>query len=149
MCHLAKGSEEAVSGTPFHEFLGVRFITREATADGAHAVVEMEGRSDLMGPSGYLEGGIIATLVDIAGASSCARALDSWRVATEHISMSYLAPGKIGPFRATGKVLRFGQRDAVAQVEVTDEGATSRLMSVALLTVRKLEERKTEPHFRE
>jgi hypothetical protein len=46
-------------------------------------------------------------------------------VATEHIAISFLAPGRIGPVRATAKRLRVGEHDGVAEVKVVDLGRTA------------------------
>ena len=61
------------------------------------------------------------------------------RVATEHISILFLAPGREGPVRATGTPLRVGRHDAVAEVRIVDTGRDDRLMAVALVTVRLLD----------
>lgn len=58
--------------------------------DGAH-VVELDMRDDLRGPAGSLGGGLIAVLVDCAGASALASAGDRRPVATSHTSIDYLA----------------------------------------------------------
>lgn len=130
------------TGTAFHRFLGIEWQSEWQAGphdDDGTFVITMARRDELCGPAGSLEGGIVATLVDVAGATAGARALGSPLVATEHISVSYLAPGRVGPFRATGTVLRRGRRDAVADVRVEDTGNGGRLMAVALVTVRLLE----------
>jgi uncharacterized protein (TIGR00369 family) len=121
-------------GTAFQRWLGMRW--ERAPGEGAVAVV-MEIRDDLRGPAGSLEGGVVSTLADVAGASACAVEAGSL-VATEHIAISLLAPGREGPVRATASVLRTGRRDAVAEVRIVDEGKDNRLMAVALVTVRVL-----------
>lgn len=125
---------EAV-GTRFQQSLGARWASVED--DPAAVAVELVLRPELCGPAGSLEGGIVATLADVAGASAAARALGSM-VATQHISISYLAPGRVGPVRAVGTPLRVGRRDVVAEVRITDRGNGDRLMAVALVTVRGL-----------
>jgi uncharacterized protein (TIGR00369 family) len=125
-------------GTPFQRSLGLRW--GRGDVDDSVAVV-MEMRDDLRGPAGSLEGGVVSTLADVAGASTCAMAVGSL-VATEHISITFLAPGREGPVRATGALLRSGRNDAVAEVRVADLGRDERLMAVALVTVRVLGERK-------
>ena len=102
--------------------------------------VVMEMRDDLRGPAGSLEGGVVSTLADVAGASAAAMAVRSL-VATQSIAISFLAPGRIGPVRATGVVLRIGREDAVADVRVVDVGNEERLMAAALVTVRVLRDR--------
>src|SRR5579864_3419229 len=121
-------------GTAFQRSLGLRW--RRGDGDNSVAVV-MDMRDDLRGPAGSLEGGVVSTLADVAGASTCAMAVGSL-VATEHISISFIAPGREGPIRATGTLLRSGRNDAVAEVRVEDAGKDNRLMAVALVTVRIL-----------
>jgi len=126
-------------GTAFRRWLGLRW--ERAPGERAVAVV-LDVRDDLRGPAGSLEGGVVSTLADVAGASACA--VEAGRlVATEHIAISLLAPGRVGPVRATATVLRSGRRDAVAEVRVVDEGKDNRLMAVALVTVRILGDQPT------
>ena len=124
-------------GTAFQRSLGLRW--RRGAGENSVAVV-MDMRDDLRGPAGSLEGGVVSTLADVAGASTCAMAVGSL-VATEHISVSFIAPGREGPIRATGALLRSGRNDAVAEVRIEDAGKDNRLMAVALVTVRVLHER--------
>jgi len=125
-------------GTPFQQSLALRW-SFEPSTEGA-VMVEMEMRDDLRGPAGSLEGGVVSTLVDVAGASAAARVAGGL-VATQSIALSFLAPGRHGPIRATGTTLRVGRRDAVSEVRVIDTGNGDRLMAVALVTLRILEER--------
>lgn len=127
------------AGTAFQRLLGLRW--RQADDPEPGVAVELELRPELCGPAGSLEGGIVSTLVDVAGASACAMALGSPLVATEHLSVSLLAPGRVGPITASAVVLRQGRRDAVAEVRVVDRGRDDRLVAVALVTVRLLEPR--------
>src|SRR5437588_9008271 len=100
----------------------------------------MQMRDELRGPAGSLEGGVVSTLADVAGASAAAMAVGAL-VATQHMAISFLAPGRVGPVRATGVVLRTGREDSVAEVRIVDSGNDERLMAVALVTVRVLRDR--------
>jgi uncharacterized protein (TIGR00369 family) len=104
-------------------------------------IVEMDMRDDLRGPAGTLEGGVVSTIVDVAGASAAARVVGSL-VATQSIAVSFLAPGRSGPIRAIGTTVRVGRQDAVSEVRVVDVGNDNRLMAVALVTLRVLRESK-------
>jgi uncharacterized protein (TIGR00369 family) len=107
--------------------------------DGSGAVaIEMDIRDDLRGPAGSLEGGVVSTLADVAGASAIGFSVGM--VATEHLAISFLAPGREGPIRAIGTPLRIGRHDGVAEVRVVDLGKDSRLMAVAFVTVRILKD---------
>jgi len=117
-------------GTPFHQSLGLRW----AFPDGA-VVVTLDLRDDMRGPAGALEGGIVSTLIDVAGASAAAAATGSL-VVTQQMSISFLAPGRVGPIAAEGRTVRVGQYDVVSEVRVTDEGKGDRLIATALATFK-------------
>jgi acyl-CoA thioesterase len=121
------------AGTPFQRSLGLRW----SFDDGAPAAVEIavEIHDGVRGPVGSLEGGVVATLVDVAGASAAARATGRM-VATQQMSLSFLAPGRVGPVVARARPVRVGRDDVVSEVHVTDRGRDGRLVAVALVTLR-------------
>jgi uncharacterized protein (TIGR00369 family) len=123
-------------GTPFQQALGLRW--RTTGDDSATVLVDMDVRPELCGPAGSVEGGVLCTLADVAGASVAARATGRL-VATQHVAISFLAPGRVGPLRGAGTLLRAGRTDAVAEVRVTDTGKEDRLVAVGLVTVRVLD----------
>jgi uncharacterized protein (TIGR00369 family) len=122
-------------GTPYQQSLGLRWLAGD-TAD--QVAVELDVRDDLRGPAGSLEGGVVSTLVDVAGASTAAMAVKGL-VATQQMSVSFLAPGREGPVRATGTPMRVGKTDAVVEVRVVDRGHADRLMAVGLVTVKVID----------
>lgn len=122
--------------TPFQRSLGLHWSVPD---DGSERIViEMDIRDDQRGPAGTLEGGVVSTIVDVAGASAVA--FRAGFVATEHMAISFIAPGRVGPIRATGTPLRIGKHDGVAEVRVVDVGRDERLVAVAQVTVRILGE---------
>lgn len=122
-------------GTPFQQFLGLHW---NILADGSGGVaVEMDIRDDLRAPTGMLEGGVISTLVDVAGASAIAMA--AGMVATENLSISFVDPGRVGPVRATAVPLRIGRHEGLCEVKVVDLGRGERLMAIGIVTTRILE----------
>jgi len=132
-------SDDKAIGTPFQQSLGLRWMLGE---EEGQVAVEMDMRADLCGPAGSLEGGVVSTIVDVAGASAAAAAVGGL-VATQNMTVSFLAPGRVGPIRAVGTPLRVGKVDAVADVRVTDLGKDSRLIAVGLVTVKLI-----DPSFR-
>jgi uncharacterized protein (TIGR00369 family) len=112
---------------PFFEYLGLRWNT----IDGTRVSIEMDMRADLCGPAGILQGGITATLVDVAAASTAALS-GTELVATTEMTLHYLAPGRVGPIKAVGELLRSGARTFAVEVRVFDQGEDERLMAVAL-----------------
>jgi uncharacterized protein (TIGR00369 family) len=117
-------------GTPFQRSLGLRW---SSLADGVS--VSLDPHDDVRGPAGSVEGGVVSTLVDVAGASAAAAATGRL-VATQHMAVSFIAPGRAGPIRADGRTLRVGRTDVVTEVRVVDEGNDGRLIAVALVTLK-------------
>ena len=115
--------------------------TAEDESGGVY--VEMQMRDDLRGPAGSLEGGVVSTLIDVAGATAAAMSTGEL-VATENISLSLLAPGREGPIRATAVSLRVGRHDVVTEVRVVDHGKDDRLIAIGLVTCRVLLDRKDQ-----
>ena len=124
---------ESEGATPFHRSLGLRWLN----GDDGSVIVELDIHDEIRGPVGSLEGGVVSTLVDVAGASAAAMAMQSM-VATADMTIKFLAPGRVGPVRATGVPLRVGSDSAVVEVKVIDTGKDDRLMATGLLTIRAL-----------
>jgi len=122
-------------GTPFQQSLGLRWLAGD---EPGQIAVELDVGDELRGPAGSLEGGVVSTIADVAGASAGARAVNGL-VATQHMSISFLAPGREGPVRATGTPLRVGKSDAVIEVRVVDRGRDDRLIAAALVTVKVID----------
>jgi uncharacterized protein (TIGR00369 family) len=109
---------------------------RSYDQDGVH-IVELEVSDDILGPGGAVHGGIIASLVDRAGAYAVAR--DSQRVvATSNMALNYLALADVGPLRAMASTLRVGRQLGVVEVKVVDAGRDDRLVATALVTLSYL-----------
>jgi acyl-coenzyme A thioesterase PaaI-like protein len=54
------------------------------------------------------------------------------------MTVHFLAPGRVGPVRATGIVVRQGKGHAVVEVRVIDVGKDDRLMAIGLVDMRAL-----------
>jgi len=119
-------------GCEFFDSLSYRHIEQ----DGRFGV-EMDVTDDLRGPAGSVHGGLVAMLVDVAAASSVARATGR-PVATASTSIQYLAAGRAGPLRAIGGLLRTSEALGVVDVKVTDVGRDDRLLAAAHVTLRFL-----------
>ncbi len=98
-------------------------------------VIEVDPRPDLVNAAGMLQGGVVATLIDVAGGVAAARASSTRTVFTSDLTVHYLAAGRVGPVRAVADVLRRGDRAVVVEVRVLDAGAADRLMAVAVMTL--------------
>ena len=132
------GDDKQRIGTDFQRWLGLHWGLAEDQSGSFY--VEMQMRDDLRGPAGSLEGGVVSTLLDVAGATAAAMATGEM-VATEHIAISLLAPGREGPIRATATPLRVGRHDVVSEVKVVDHGNDDRLIATGLVTCRVLLDR--------
>jgi uncharacterized protein (TIGR00369 family) len=111
---------------------------RSYDEDGTH-VVELDITEDIRGPSGAVHGGLIASLVDRAGAYAAHR--DSQRtVVTSSVALNYLAAADAGPLQAVATTLRIGGRQGVVEVRVHDAGRDGLLVATALLTLSYLSE---------
>ena len=116
-----------VERRPFFDHLGLRWTDVRPTG----VTVELDIRDDLRGPAGTLQGGVIATVVDVAAASTAAQG--SGLVATSEMTIHFLAPGRIGPVRAVGELLHSrSSGGAAVEIRVYDAGNSDRLMAVAL-----------------
>lgn len=115
---------------PFLLYLGVR-----VSPEGEEPIVcEIDLAEDLRNSGGVLNGGVIATLVDVAGGVAAARAQNSPHISTSSLHTQYLSPVRVGPARATARVARSGRRSTVVQVEIVDAGVEEDDV-VALATV--------------
>ncbi len=102
-------------------------------------VVEMENRPDLANTRGALQGGLVATLIDIAGGRLADRLVaDGQSVTTADMTVHFLAPVVVGPARAEATVVRAGKRIIVTAVDVTDVGR-DRLAARATLSFAVLD----------
>jgi uncharacterized protein (TIGR00369 family) len=109
---------------------------------GDDHVVELEISPDIRGPSGAVHGGLIASLVDRAGAYA-AHAASSRTVATSTLSLSFLAAATQGPLRAVATNLRIGRQQGVVEVRVHDAGRDDVLVATALITLSFLRAQRT------
>ena len=89
-----------------------------------------------------VHGGVIATLIDVAGAAAAFSKVDLDVVktgATGSLSIQYLAPARAAPLRAVAEVIRRGKRQVATEVSVYAEGdaeavlVAKALMSTALI----------------
>ncbi|CRZ15015.1 PaaI family thioesterase [Mycolicibacterium neworleansense] len=110
----------------------------ESTAD--RLVLEMDNRPDLANVRGALQGGLVATLIDIAAGMLAGNASGvGYDVTTADLNIHFLAP-IMGTARAEAKVVRAGRRLIVTSVDVTDV-TRGRLAARATLTFAVLEPR--------
>jgi uncharacterized protein (TIGR00369 family) len=103
-------------------------------ADGYELAIQMPVTEEVVNRAGSLQGGLTATLADIvAGRLAVATRPDGRSVNTTSMNLNYLAPLKVGPARASARILRAGGRSTVVEVHVHDLG-TDELAAVAIVS---------------
>jgi uncharacterized protein (TIGR00369 family) len=81
-----------------------------------------------------MQGGVVATLIARAATAAAEPRVAGPTVCVD-LAIDYLALGRVGPVRATARVLRTEPDWAILEVEVQDEGAEGRRTAVARAVV--------------
>jgi uncharacterized protein (TIGR00369 family) len=117
-----------------------RFQARTVHVDGADLAMEIDVDETLAGPSGALQGGLVATLVDTVAASAASIGAPRGSiVATGDMTIHFLAP-VLTTAHAVAHVIRRGRRTIVCRVDVFDRRdgplAAACQLSFAMITPR-------------
>ena len=89
-----------------------------ASAEGT-LTMEMPVDERVTNTAGGLQGGLIATMADVAAGQLAARSTAFGNgIATTDLFIRYLRPIKVGPARAVAAILRTGRRSVVVQVDI-------------------------------
>lgn len=89
-----------------------------ASAEGT-LTMEMPVDERVVNTAGGLQGGLIATMADVAAGQLAARSTGFGNgIATTDLFIRYLRPITVGPARAVASILRTGRRSVVAQVDI-------------------------------
>jgi uncharacterized protein (TIGR00369 family) len=123
------------------EHLLKRLEMRDVEDTAQRLVIEMDNRPDLVNVRGAIQGGLVATLIDIAAGRLAGNVSGAGNdVTTADMNVHFLAPIIEGPARAEATVVRAGRRLIVTSVDVFDAGR-DRLAAKATLTFAVLERR--------
>jgi uncharacterized protein (TIGR00369 family) len=107
---------------------------RDVDVPGADLSVELPTAPHLTNSRGGLQGGLIATLVDVVAGRVALQGLpDDHTVTTSDLTIHFVAAVMVGPARADAHVVRRGRRTVVLRVDVYDVGA-DRLAAVSTLS---------------
>lgn len=103
--------------------------------------VELRLESHLLNPRGGLQGGLVATLIDITAGRALLFGLpEGQSIATADLSVHFLSAVTVGPARADATVLRRGRGTSVVRVDVRDVGrdvlAATSTVSFSVVTLR-------------
>lgn len=126
--------EEVLMGSPVARALGVQLDVLKP--DHVELVLPYSAENVTLGTT--VHGGVIATLIDIAGAAAAASGADPEQVkggATGSLTIQYLAPANGASLRAVASVVRRGRRQVVSDVEVYAEDSNGgSLVAKALMS---------------
>lgn len=115
--------------------LGLRDVD---APEGADLAMILPITPRVINPRGGLQGGLLATLVDVvAGRAADLSLPDGETVATADLNIRFLSAVTVGPAFATARVLRSGKALIVMEVEVRDQGRDV-LAAVATLSFARL-----------
>jgi uncharacterized protein (TIGR00369 family) len=127
---------------PGHLFAQLPFYDVTDTEDCV--VIDLHNRPDLVNLRGALQGGLVATLIDVAGGRLAVKyAGEGAGAGTADMSIHFLAPIVEGPARATATLVRAGKRMIVVAVDVSDVGR-SRIAARATLSFAILPPRESD-----
>lgn len=125
--------------TPGHLFAQMNF--RDVEVSDERLVIELDNQPNLVNRRGALQGGLVATLIDIAAGRLADRHIGTGQdVTTADMTIHFLAPVLEGPARAEATMVRAGRRLQVIAVDVFDV-ARDRLAARATLSFAVLDPR--------
>ena len=103
---------------PFNRFLGLKVMHVERGLVRIQVPFRDELVGDFMRPA--LHGGVISTVIDVAGGFAVWTHLDNerGRVSTIDLRVDYLRPGRLTTLLAEARVVRAGNRVGVVDVRV-------------------------------
>jgi uncharacterized protein (TIGR00369 family) len=118
-----------------------RLGMRDVKETDEQLIIEMDNRPDLTNIRGAIQGGLVATLIDIAAGRLAGNVVGQDQdVTTADMNVHFLAPIIEGPARAEATIVRAGRRLIVTSVDVFDAGR-GRLAARATLTFAVLDRR--------
>jgi uncharacterized protein (TIGR00369 family) len=115
---------------PLLDALGVTVV------DAADGVIDVPVRDWALNSMGAMQGGVVATVVEAAGERALRHAAGAPLVVND-IQLTYLAFGKVGPVRTKVDVLQCDEEYGIATVELFDDGADHRRMTLARVTATR------------
>ncbi len=109
---------------PFVSRAGVRIV------DPAGGVVEIDNHEWVRNSFRTLNGGMVATLAELAGEQAARVALGDEGVVAADLDLHYVGQGGDGPIRTRAEPLRASGSEAVCRVSVHDAGKGDALMAI-------------------
>jgi acyl-coenzyme A thioesterase PaaI-like protein len=130
----------AVTGPPVAEYAGHRkpaarqigpgALTEKfggrVTGDGGYEIEPLTARTGF----GRLHAGVMTVMAEAAATDLLRAAVGARAVRTERLEAQLLNGGRVGPFPVAGEVLAVDGDRATCRVEIVDDGADARLVSL-------------------
>jgi uncharacterized protein (TIGR00369 family) len=120
---------------------------QEVPASDGSLIMEMPVSEQVTNTAGGLQGGLIATMADVAAGQLAARATPFGNgIATTDLFVRYLRPIFNGPARAVARILRTGRRSVVVQVEIFrgDDGELAATANVGFAAIGREDSRRND-----
>lgn len=116
------------------------FLSRAGTRvlDADAGVVEIDNHDWVRNSFRTVNGGMVATLLEVAGEQAARAALGAWAVATD-LELHYVGQGGDGPIRTRAERLRASTGSCVCRVSVHDAGNGDSLMAVGTVHASALD----------
>lgn len=115
--------QQMLAECPFHRFLGLTL--EDYSAKDASISISVTARQEFSRDDDRIElhGGVIASLIDIAGDYAVALKI-GFGVPTINLHVDYLRPARGARAIASARIIRCGRSIAVVDIEVKDDTAT-------------------------
>jgi len=113
---------------------------KEVGSTDGSLVMEMPVNEQVTNTSGGLQGGLIATMADVAAGQLAARETTFGHgIATSDLFVRYLRPVTVGPARAVARIVRTGGGSVVVQVEIFrgNDGEIAAIATVGFAAIRR------------
>ncbi|WP_145133789.1 PaaI family thioesterase [Paenibacillus sp. Y412MC10] len=108
--------EPILTGTKFHQFLGIQL---EEVNEQSVTIRLPYNELFYTSADGYIHGGILATVIDIAGYFAVFSQLNQ-PVPTVDLKIDYLRPGRAGDLLFTASVVKLGRTVSIADIVAAD-----------------------------
>ncbi|WP_420997975.1 PaaI family thioesterase [Cupriavidus sp. 30B13] len=126
--------EQVLMGSPVARSLGI--VLDVLAVDHVELLLPFSAANITVGE--IVHGGVIATLIDVAGAAASVSGCDAGNLrggATSSLNIQYLEAAKAASLRAVASVIRRGRKQVVSEVSVYAEGADeAELVARALMS---------------
>ena len=124
---------DAFAKPPCAELLGWRLIAIDRENQSIR--IGFTARPEFLNPSGFVQGGLLAAMLDdVMGPAALVMSEGRLFTSTLDMTVSYLAPARLGPLIGEGRVIQLGKTIGYLQGELHDETGT--LIARATSTAR-------------